>query len=183
MADPAPPAATTGAARLLSSMGGLHAASHTAAAKQASAAAKQGDDISRLRRRVEASAERLAAVGADERRRDWTATYRAWDEWEDPEMVAELERAARAKVESASKRAAFAGCSHDHSAERAVCVQRGRVCSVGGVWGGCAVCSGRAGGRECSVGEVWVCNVLAVGGLQCCGRVRAVGVQCQWRVA
>ena len=107
--------------RVLNSVGGgLHSATAAVAAKQAAAAASETEELAKRRRRAEASAARLAAVDKESKRKDWTANYRAWDEWEDPEEVEELERAAQAKSESAAKRAQYGGCSHDHSAERAV---------------------------------------------------------------
>merc|ERR1719238_44459 len=113
MAHSRKPTPSPGTEALLHSFeGGLHGASKAAADEQLK--------LERLKQRAAASAERLASVDRESKRRDWTASYRAWDEWEDPEEVEDLERAAQAKADNAARRAAFAGCSHDHSAERAV---------------------------------------------------------------
>jgi len=123
MAHTGKPTPSAGTEALLHSFeGSLHGASKAAAAKQVAATADEQLKLERLKQRAAASAERLASVDRESKRRDWTASYRAWDEWEDPEEVEDLERAAQAKADNAARRAAFAGCSHDHSAERAVYV-------------------------------------------------------------
>jgi len=102
--------------------GGVAAAQKHYAAAQRDHTDQSAKELARLKERVARSAARLSAVDKETKRKDWTASYRAWDEWEDPEEMEELERAQRTQVEAARKRSSYGGCSHDHSAERAVCV-------------------------------------------------------------
>mmetsp|Transcript_13218 Transcript_13218/g.46243 ORF Transcript_13218/g.46243 Transcript_13218/m.46243 type:complete len:470 (-) Transcript_13218:129-1538(-) len=116
-----------------------HEAERNAEAERAAAEARL-EDLARRRREAEeatAAADRLAREkrhGGDggggsgsgsgsgaggSAAADWTATYRAWADWQDPDELAAKEAEERARLERASKRAPTS-CSHDHAAERAI---------------------------------------------------------------
>ncbi len=88
---------------------------------QARAREVRAQRLARREREGRRGGEKADPGGSPGSKADWTSTYRHWEDWEDPDELAEQAAVERKKQEKAkARRGAGTACNHDHSAERAV---------------------------------------------------------------